>query len=168
MLVRENYLPPPWRPNFGRSREGYGRYAFPVFSRIWVSTGDLGTQSSILLSGAGGRQFCVPWNGRLRQNSLLRLQMRWRGALRAGPSRPEAVAAYEAQQKPETAAEVVGVAENQVGYAFKPLALEQANVPQTSSPQRALRDIFLKCLGVHKNSCPQNLVKPPPPEKGPK
>ena len=60
LLVRENYLPPPWRPNFGRSREGYGRYAFPVFSRIWVSTVDLGTQSSILLSGGGGRQLCVP------------------------------------------------------------------------------------------------------------
>ena len=55
ILVRENYLPPPWRPIFGRSREGYGRYAFPVFSRIWVSTVDLGTQSSILLSGGGGR-----------------------------------------------------------------------------------------------------------------
>ena len=55
ILVRENYLPPPWRPNFGRSCEGYGRYDFPVFSRIWVSTVDLGTQSSILLSGGGGR-----------------------------------------------------------------------------------------------------------------
>ena len=28
---------------------------FPVFPRIWVSTVDLGTQSSILLSGGGGR-----------------------------------------------------------------------------------------------------------------
>ena len=45
-LVRQNYLPPPRLPNFGRSREGYGRYDFPVFSRIWVSTVDLGTQSS--------------------------------------------------------------------------------------------------------------------------
>ena len=42
-------------PNFGQSREGYGRYDFPVFSRISVSTVDLGTQSSILLSGGGGR-----------------------------------------------------------------------------------------------------------------
>ena len=25
-LVRQNYLPPPRSPNFGRSREGYGRY----------------------------------------------------------------------------------------------------------------------------------------------
>ena len=40
---------------FGRSREGYGRYDFPVFSRIWVSTVELVTQSSILLSGGGGR-----------------------------------------------------------------------------------------------------------------
>ena len=42
LLVRQNYLPPPRRPNFGRSREGYGRHDFPVFSRIWVSTVDLG------------------------------------------------------------------------------------------------------------------------------
>ena len=56
-LVRQNYLPPPRHPNFGRSREGYGRYDFPVFSRIRVSTVDLATQSSILLSGGGGRQF---------------------------------------------------------------------------------------------------------------
>ena len=59
-LVRQNYLPPPRCPNFRRSREGYGRYDFPLFSRIWVSTVDLGTQSSILLSGGGGREFCVP------------------------------------------------------------------------------------------------------------
>ena len=32
---RQNYL-----PNFGRSREGYDRYDFPVFSRIWASTVD--------------------------------------------------------------------------------------------------------------------------------
>ena len=54
MLVRENYLPPPRRRNSGRSCEGYGRYDLPVFSRIWVSTVDFGTQSSILLSGGGG------------------------------------------------------------------------------------------------------------------
>ena len=29
-LARENYLPPPRRPNFGRFREGYGRYDCPV------------------------------------------------------------------------------------------------------------------------------------------
>ena len=54
-LARENYLPPPRRPNFGRSCEGYGRYDLLVFSRIWVSTVVLATQSSILLSGGGGR-----------------------------------------------------------------------------------------------------------------
>ena len=37
LLARESYLPPPRRPNFGRSCKGYGRYDFPVFSRIWVS-----------------------------------------------------------------------------------------------------------------------------------
>ena len=31
-LVRQNYLPPPRRPNFGRSCEGYGRYDIPVFA----------------------------------------------------------------------------------------------------------------------------------------
>ena len=29
-LARESYLPPLRRPNFGLSREGYGRYDFPV------------------------------------------------------------------------------------------------------------------------------------------
>ena len=29
-LERQNYLGPPWRPNFRRSCEGYGRYDFPV------------------------------------------------------------------------------------------------------------------------------------------
>ena len=53
--VRQIYLPPPRRPNFGRSCEGYGRYDFSYVSRIWVSTVELGTQSSILLSGGGGR-----------------------------------------------------------------------------------------------------------------
>ena len=51
----ENYLPPPRWTNFGQSREGYGRCDFPLFSRIWVSTVYLGTQSSILLSSGGGR-----------------------------------------------------------------------------------------------------------------
>ena len=55
LLAMQNYLPPPRRPDFGRSREGYGRYDFSVFPRIWVSTVDLATQSSILLSGSGGR-----------------------------------------------------------------------------------------------------------------
>ena len=54
-LARQNYLPPLRRPNFDRSCEGYGRYDFPVSSRIWVSTVDLATQSLILLSGGGGR-----------------------------------------------------------------------------------------------------------------
>ena len=50
---------------FGRSREGYGRYDFPVFSRMWVSTVELVTQSSTLLSGGGGREFSAPffWAG---------------------------------------------------------------------------------------------------------
>ena len=53
--LRENYLPPPRRRNSGGSRKSYGRYDFPVFSRIWVSTVDFQAQSSILLSGGGGR-----------------------------------------------------------------------------------------------------------------
>ena len=55
-LVRQNYLPPPRGRNFGQLRESYGKYDLPVFSRIWVSTVDLGSQSSILLSGGGGRK----------------------------------------------------------------------------------------------------------------
>ena len=55
LLAKQNYLPPPWCSNLGRSREGYGRYDFPVFSRIWGSTVELVTQSSILRSGGGGR-----------------------------------------------------------------------------------------------------------------
>ena len=54
-LVRQNYLPPPRHPSFGQSRKGYGRYDFPSFSRIWVSTVDLRPQSLILLPGGGGR-----------------------------------------------------------------------------------------------------------------
>ena len=45
----------PQGPNFGRSREGYGRYDLPMFSRNRVSIVDLGAQSSILLSGGGSR-----------------------------------------------------------------------------------------------------------------
>ena len=35
-LVRQNYLPPPRGPNFGQSRERYGRYDFPVFSNLGI------------------------------------------------------------------------------------------------------------------------------------
>ena len=68
-LEGQNYLPPPRRLNFGRSRGGYSRSGLPVFSRVWVSTVDLGTQSSILPSG-GGRQFCSPCRESAHKNAI--------------------------------------------------------------------------------------------------
>ena len=44
-LVRQKYIPPPQCPDFGRCCKVYGRYDFPAFSRIWVSTVDLGTRA---------------------------------------------------------------------------------------------------------------------------
>ena len=42
-------------PEFGPILRRLCRYDFPVFARTWVSSVDLATQSSILLSGSGGR-----------------------------------------------------------------------------------------------------------------
>ena len=50
--VKNSAKQPSWQD---RTREGYGRYDFSLFSRIWLSAVDLVTQSLILLSGGGGR-----------------------------------------------------------------------------------------------------------------